>query len=275
MGAPFRRSRERVVAMLDRGDRRLLSLIGSGYMSVRYRQPCVLSYDDGAWIHRYRDAVVIGSEIGEWPLAVLASHVSDYFLWEYRPRPGDTVLDVGAGVGGETLVCSGLVGDAGRIVAIEAHPRTFAWLEAMCVRNRLTNVKCLNAAAADRPGTLLISDDENHLANTLIGTGAGVSVPALTLDQIATATGVERVALLKMNIEGAERPALEGIGDLLARTDHVAIACHDFLATDGPDDPLRTSAFVREHLRDAGFEVTNRPSHPDPWVRDTLYGRRV
>lgn len=39
---------------------------------------------------------------------------------------------------------------------------------------------------------------------------------------------------LKMNIEGAEQLAIKGMLWLIERTQHVAIACHDFIA-DMPD----------------------------------------
>jgi hypothetical protein len=40
-------------------------------------------------------------------------------------RPGDTVIDVGANIGVLSLLASRLVGPSGRVLAIEAHPRTY------------------------------------------------------------------------------------------------------------------------------------------------------
>jgi hypothetical protein len=75
-----------------------------------------------------------------------------------------------------------------------------------------------------------------------------------------------------MNIEGAERLAIRGVGALLANTRHVCISCHDFLADDGGSEKLRTKAFVHEFLVEHGFEVSTRDDAPDPWTRDYLYG---
>ena len=49
----------------------------------------------------------------------------DYWMHVYCPRPGDTVLDIGAGIGIDAMALSGLVGDTGRIYSLEAHPWTF------------------------------------------------------------------------------------------------------------------------------------------------------
>ena len=92
------------------------------------------------------------------------------------------------------------------------------------------------------------------------------------LDGIAAELGVERVDLLKLNIEGAERDALAGMPDLIERTRHVCISCHDFLADRGGSDELRTKAFVRQFLLERGFTLTNRDNAPDPWTRDYVYG---
>jgi hypothetical protein len=74
-----------------------------------------------------------------------------------------------------------------------------------------------------------------------------------------------------MNIEGAERQAIQGIGAVLANTQHVCISCHDFLADDGGPEDLRTKAFVRDFLIERGFRVIPRDDAPDPWTRDYVY----
>ena len=86
-----------------------------------------------------------------------------------------------------------------------------------------------------------------------------------------------------MNIEGAEQLAIKGMSWLIERTQHVAIACHDFIA-DMPDfdetatlissDRMRTKQVVREFLIEHGFRVTSNTSAAEPWTRDYLYGHR-
>jgi FkbM family methyltransferase len=194
-------------------------------------------------------------------------------LYAYTPDQGDVVFDIGAGVGSETLLFSRLVGASGRVVSIEAHPRTYNRVVELCNANGLVNVTPLQVAAAESDGTATITDLANHLRNTTLAAGRnGIEVPARRLETIAKSLEITHIDLLKMNIEGAEVSALRGLGPLLANTRYVCIACHDFLADEGGADTLRTKAAVRELLVGHGFDVRTRDDAPDPWTRDYVYG---
>ena len=264
-----------IVRRLDHPGRRgLLTLPASVWVSFTYRTPCLVYWRGGAWIHHYRGAKIPHASLGRAaPPRVFTAQAREMFLYEYTPRAGDVVFDVGAGIGAETLLFSRLVGSSGRVVSVEAHPRTYKRLVDLCNVNGLANVKPLQVAASDSDGAVVISDLEHHLHNTMLEPkGSGVEVPARRIDSIAAELGITRIDLLKMNIEGAERLAIQGMGTLLANTRHVCISCHDFLAGDDGPEEMRTKAFVREFLVQHGFHVTTRDDAPDPWTRDYLYG---
>jgi FkbM family methyltransferase len=259
-----------LVARLDRPGRRALLVVpGSIWVSARYRTACIVYPRDGAWIHHYRGAKIPHAELGRAaPPHVLTAEARDLFLHGYTPRAGDVVFDIGAGIGAEALLFSRLVGPSGRVVSVEAHPRTFERLASLVAVNRLANVTPLQAAISDAEGTVAISDAAHHARNAVLPDGAdGISVPARRLDALASELGITDVDLLKMNIEGAELDALRGAGELLARTRHVCISCHDFLG-------VPTKADVRELLLEHGFAVSSRDDAPEPWTRDYLYGTR-
>jgi FkbM family methyltransferase len=261
-----------IVQRLDRPGRRWLLVVpGSVWVSWIYRAPCFVYWRDGAWIHHYRGARIPHAELGRAaPPDVFTRDVHDVFLFEYEPQPGDVVFDVGAGTGAETLVFSRLVGAEGRVVAIEAHPGTFSRLVDLCRANALDNVTPLDVLLADFDGEASISDDGNHLRNAR--TDDGIRVRARRLESLARELGLDRIDLLKMNIEGAETDALRGLGALVGRTHHVVISCHDFLADEGGAERMRTKAAVQEFLAAHGFSLRTRDDASDPWTRDTVYG---
>jgi len=263
-----------VVRRLDRPGRRgLLTLPGSLWVSFTYRSPCLVYWRDGAWIHHYRGAKIPHAELGRAaPPSVFTAFAREISLYEYTPQAGDVVFDIGAGVGAETLLFSRLVGPSGRVVSVEAHPRTYRRMVDLCDVNGLGNVTALQVAVSDTDGVIEISDLRSHLQNTIIGQGGnGIEVPARRIDRLAAELGINHIDLLKMNIEGAERQAIRGMGTALARTRHVCISCHDFLADDSGQEELRTKAFVREFLTERGFRITTRDDAPDPWTRDYVY----
>jgi FkbM family methyltransferase len=193
------------------------------------------------------------------------------FLWGYTPRAGDTVIDVGAGVGEEALTFSRAVGKRGRVICIEAHPRTYHCLEKLIQYNRLENVLAIHlAVAAPSCRAVTIEDSDEYLSNRS-GTGEGISVPAGTIDDIYRELGLGTVHYLKMNIEGAERFAIQGMARTLERTEVLCVSCHDFLAP-GKDDGLRTKESVRGFLRQSGFRIVSRENAGLPcYVRDQVW----
>ncbi len=134
----------------------------------------------------------------------------DDLLWrDYRPGPGDVVLDLGAGNGGETFYLARMVGETGRVIAVEAAPGPYAELAGLVSLNGWRHVEPVHAAVTDTPGTVTIQDDESWVGSSIYA-GSGVPVRATTIDDICADLGIDHVDWLKMNIEGAERDALRG-----------------------------------------------------------------
>ena len=269
--------RRRLLDAVDRKvDPRLIAGLGSVYLSARARSRCTVRYDGGRWIHRYPGGVVVNTALGGRTAEQEDRATRDVFLFDYRPRPGDTVLDIGAGVGSEVRLLADLVGQAGRVVGVEAHPTTFDCLRRTVELNRLTNVTLVQCAVVGTAGPVFISDDPvAHIRNGLTADASGgVRVPGRRLDEIMESLGVDRVDLLKMNIEGAELAALEASFDALKAVEHLAVSCHDFLVERPGPDWRRTFAPVVALLRDAGYTIRTRPHDDRPWVRHYVYASR-
>jgi FkbM family methyltransferase len=163
-------------------------------------------------------------------------------------RPGDTFVDVGANVGYLSLLAWTRVRPGGRVVAIEAHPRTCGFLAGNVRLNRFP-IETHNVAIGERPGELwftsLRSDDQNHAVPDSAGR-AGVRVAVTTLDRLL---GSMTVDLLKVDTEGFELHVLAGAAAMLERCAALYIEDSDRnLRRYG-----RSSLELRQALRDAGF----------------------
>ncbi len=142
-----------------------------------------------------------------------------------RLRGGDIFVDVGANCGIYTLFAARAVGPSGLVVAFEPSKREFARLEANVALNRFTQVRLHQAAASDASGEVSLTIAEPRFAghNTMgerfayapVRAHAVAVVPAVTLD--AALAHLPRLAMIKLDIEGAELRALRGAEATLAR----------------------------------------------------------
>jgi FkbM family methyltransferase len=229
---------------------------------------------DGFWIVHWPGMLVPGPEpLHSPPPAEQEALAAEVFLQEYRPREGDAIVEIGAGVGWEIGLWSRLVGPSGTVVAVEADPDTFEWLERRCQLNGLDNVVRLQVAIADRPGVVQMEGDGPWEGRRIAAADTGTRVEAITFGELLARTGLDHVDLVKMNIEGAESLVLRGMGDAFARVGHFVVSCHDYMLGRGETDPgLRTKDEVVAMLTAAGFTVVRRdPADQRDWAGDYVY----
>jgi len=69
-------------------------------------------------------------------------------LDEVGIRPGFSVLDYGCGSGSYITAAAGLVGDSGRIYALDIHPLAIERARSIASRNHLTNVETIQSDCA-------------------------------------------------------------------------------------------------------------------------------
>jgi FkbM family methyltransferase len=210
-----------------------------------------------------------------------AKHVADatdYWFHLYQPGPGDVIIDIGAGRGEDVFAFSGAVGPSGRVLAIEAHPVSFAALRKFCGLNRLTNVTPMNYACVEAHTDLHIESQgvwESSFVRNGAPSAASFAVTGVPLDDLCEQEGITRIDFLKMNIEGAEKSALAGCRKTLALARFVCVAAHDFRAGRGEGEQFRTLDYVRRFLGEAGFETLTRDDDPRYYVPFHVHGFRV
>lgn len=150
--------------------------------------------------------------------------------------PGMVVADVGANWGYFTLVCASLVGENGRVIALEPHPRLASMLSENVADNfsvsQVVDVHRVAAGASAESKAFIGFDD--HGGNWGVSRVAqGSEVPdfesrSVALDALLDDCQVGRVDLVKIDIEGAEADAIRGMAAGLDRHRYryVLIECH-------------------------------------------------
>ncbi|HEY2951649.1 MAG TPA: FkbM family methyltransferase [Verrucomicrobiae bacterium] len=159
---------------------------------------------------------------------MIQQYIYFFGLWEpvltawicSRLSPGDGFIDVGANIGYYSLLASTLVGKSGSVVAIEASPRIFRELQKNLARNCAVNVRGVNVAVSDHKGLVrLFRGPDHNLGETSVFQAAGFTpdgtVEAAPLAEILEGKELASARLIKIDIEGAERIVVPGIGSLL------------------------------------------------------------
>lgn len=138
-------------------------------------------------------------------------------------RPGDRVIDVGANVGFYTCHVARWVGPSGHVYAFEPEPRNVERLEANVALNGLQD------RVSVRPVALSYEEGKaqfNRAAGEHSGWGSlnrygehvdHIVVTTQTVDSVVESEGLDEVALLKVDVEGADFDVYRGAEKTLAR----------------------------------------------------------
>lgn len=252
-------------------DRAGMRWIVADLASMRHGQDFSIT-KRGYWVNSQKRGTIVSPIIHTAPFESYESRIVVEWLFDYVPRIGDTILDLGTGVGEEAVVFSPRIGKEGRMFAVEAHAETFDCLTETIRLSGLDNVTPIHCAIGDRDGEIRLAEGKNNLTHSVVQ-GRGKKVPMRSIDSLVAEYAIERIDFLRANIEGAEKLMLGGIEKSAALIQNVCISCHDFLADRGEGETFRTRAAVREWMQDQGFHI-REPFSKQPPIGDYLYGRR-
>lgn len=182
---------------------------------------------------------------------VVREIAESYRLPDVALAAGAVVVDIGAHVGGPSIYLAKRFPKA-RIIALEPSAANFARLQRNIAANKVHNVIAVHSAVTGDGRDVLLA------GNPALATG-GYSilktdtqreiVPSLALADIFRLYGIDRIALLKVDCEGAEYEILEAAGDLLARVELLVGEFHhsDALAAEGRT-PDGLAQMVWQHI---------------------------
>jgi FkbM family methyltransferase len=192
-------------------------------------------------------------------------HVS--FFGSYEPEiraifravlpMGGVALDIGANVGWHTLLMASLVGSGGRVLAAEANPSVRQRLQDNLNLNRFKQVEVVPYAMADTEGMMEFyapeGDDPDSGNGYVVTPGRAartgtVRVESRRMDSIIRSSGIDRLDVIKIDVEGFEWPVLRGGEETIARfRPHVVFEYNTVYASRGGGTPKLMAEFFRTH----------------------------
>ena len=202
-------------------------------------------------------------------------------------KAGDTFLDVGSNLGIFTIFAAKAVGPEGTVIACEPETIAHSRLQRNIEINQLHNVRLFKLALSDRRSrkNLLLGDPEavSQSAHLSDDDGPSEMVEAADYDSLVANEGFPIPRVVKMDIEGHEYAALEGMARELSSPSCIALFCeiHPSALPAG----VSTADVVRR-IESLGFEsasarkrgaqfqvVAKKPTAPLPIQQSPLAAR--
>ena len=138
-------------------------------------------------------------------------------------RRGMTVLDAGANIGYFTTLAAAAVGPSGRVVAVEPDPHNFNLLTHNVRNNGLGNVTLLNRALGREPGRADLFRSRRNFGDHRLYAAEGperrdaVSVCVDTIDGVAERLDIDRIDVVKLDVQGYEHHVIRGMTRTIER----------------------------------------------------------
>ncbi len=186
----------------------------------------------------------------------------------HLPGPGETVVDFGAGYGEEAAWLARRSPGV-RYLGVEIQPSVYE-----CLAHTLAGLGPDHRAfplAVGSAGEVRIGSHRSYEKVGVDGAGP-VAIPAVSWREFVARFRLDRIDLLKVNIEGGERDLLEAIDDF-GPIRRVVVSAHDFRARRGEGEHYRTRAAVTARLEAQGYRLSEFRMGKS-WADDWLYGER-
>lgn len=217
-----------------------------------------------------------------------------YVYWDFKARDrqklysmvekGDTIFDVGTNIGETLLNFAQLTGEKGFVYGFEPDDENYRNVQKNISLNHFKNVHVFNKPVSDKKETvkLYCVEPHNRGMNRILepGNESGghfITLETTTIDTIIRENNIERLDLVKIDIEGYEMHALRGAVETIRRfkpklfievgytrlLDHktspnelmILLEENDYEIFHSETDKPITSKYDFSYLKDGGIDV--------------------
>ena len=140
---------------------------------------------------------------------------------------GKVVVDIGAHVGLYTAIAGLGVGPSGRVFALEPDPVSFNYLQQTVKANKLANIQLVQAAASNKNDRSQLFASSTNRGDTRMynnnNADCVIQVETLKLDDYFDTQKISTIDIIKMDIQGFEGHAIEGMKEIIRRSPRLII----------------------------------------------------
>ncbi len=189
---------------------------------------------------------------------------------------GDTVLDIGANIGYYTLIFAKLVGEHGKVFAFEPDPNKFALLKKNVEMNGYTNVVLVPKAVSNENKIaklyLCKQNQAMHRVYNSVFCNDSINIELLKLDDYFQQYS-DNISFIKIDIEGNEYAAIEGMLNLLHKNRKVKLLT-EFSPAVSLENKIDSKDYIKI-LVDLGFNIYSVDENIELVNIDKLYEQLI
>lgn len=203
----------------------------------------------------------------------VAHHLAMDFVWEEEItqawlsmlEPGTTIIDIGANFGYFGLLAAQLTEKKSKVIFFEANPQLIPYINKSLAANWYHEVSTVvNAAVADKPGKVTLNVLEDYIGSSTaqsvddlkaymsdkmdIRVAEKIEVDAVTIDDYCSQNKIEKIDLIKMDIEGFEQKAYQGMRQMVKKSPSITMFVE--FTKESYENPER---FYQQMLKDFGY----------------------
>lgn len=140
-------------------------------------------------------------------------------------KPGDSILDIGSNIGFYAKILSSFTGKTGKVYCFEPDSTNFKYLK----KNTLgiNNIVLFNKAVSDKADTLKVYKSKllnvDHRTYPVNNYDSVEEIESVSIDTLLKDNTIPKVDVIKIDIQGYELTAFNGMKQLLSTTSHLKI----------------------------------------------------
>ena len=179
-------------------------------------------------------------------------------LMKQSIKPHMIVLDIGANVGYYALLAARLLNGTGKVIAVEPYSENFKLLSLGIRANGYANVIAVQKALSNVTGRTRLFLDARAIVNPSlsqnnVSTKSGsIFVNTVTLDSLIRDLAVEKIDVMKIDVEGAEGLVFEGGRKTLRSVNRIFMEFKQEALRNLGTDPAK----LIKRLINAGFAIS-------------------
>jgi FkbM family methyltransferase len=143
---------------------------------------------------------------------ILFRKINTYLINNYIIKKN--IIDLGAWIGDNSIPWSKNLN--GLIYAIDPSKENCDFINLMCEKNNITNIKTIELAIGDKECILSTNDDINHCSFVYGKTDNGINkVNSSTLDILYSKNIIDNIGYIHLDVEGMEKNVIKGSTNII------------------------------------------------------------